>query len=63
MVMEGDPAETALARIEAAMARIEAAASRPITAGDGLVERHERLRGAVSQALSHLDDLIAGHEG
>ena len=61
--MEGDPAELAMTRIEAALARIEAAAARPLAADQGLAERHDRLRGAVSEALSHIDDLLAEHEG
>lgn len=53
----------AMARIDAALARIEAAAARPLAADQGLADRHDRLRSAVSEALSHIDELLAEHEG
>jgi hypothetical protein len=57
--MEGDRAEQALGRIEAALARLEAAAGRVSSQSRELEARHERLRGAVTEALAQLDAMIA----
>jgi hypothetical protein len=66
--MSGDPSSKALARIEAALARIEAAAARPrAPSGDqnlaSLQARHDRLRSAVQDSLTQLDQLIEGAQG
>ena len=58
--MEGDRAEQALARLEAALARLEGAAGKVAGQSRELEARHERLRGAVTDALSQLDAMIAG---
>ncbi len=66
--MAGDQGSRALARIEQALARIEAA-SRSAASDDSarqlrqLEERHSRLRGAVQDSLSQLDQLIEGAQG
>ena len=56
--MDGDQAETAIARIEAALARIEAAAARRRDAQVDLAARHAALKAAVAETLGDLDDLI-----
>lgn len=56
--MDGDQAETAIARIEAALARIEAAAARRRDAQADLAARHAALKAAVAETLGDLDDLI-----
>jgi hypothetical protein len=66
--MDGDRSNTAFARIEAALARIEAAAARPRTAETGgdlmqLQGKHDRLRAAVQDTLTQLDQLIEGAQG
>ena len=66
--MDGDRSNTAFARIEAALARIEAAAARPRsaeTSGDlaQLQGKHDRLRIAVQDTLTQLDQLIEGAQG
>ncbi len=68
--MNGDPAQTAWARIEAALERIERAAAKPrqgnLLLGGGFMDngslaaRHEALRSEVTQVLQQLDGLIAG---
>ena len=63
--MNGDRSEIALARIEAALARLDTAARRPQSSGDGndaaqLIQKHEKLRAAVTQSLRQLDVLICG---
>ena len=58
--MEGDRAEQALDRLEAALARLEAAVGRVAGQNRELQTKHERLRGAVTDALSQLDAMIAG---
>lgn len=59
----GDRIEPAVKRIEAALARISRAADAPAGAQTppsviALVERHERLRENVAQALAQLDRVI-----
>ena len=66
--MDGDPSNTAFARIEAALARIEAAAARPRAAQTGgdlgqLQGKHDRLRAAVQDTLTQLDQMIEGAQG
>ena len=66
--MDGDRSEVMLARIEAALARIEAAARAPRSLDDEgdlaqLHGRHQRLRGAVTEALAQLDTLLEGPRG
>ena len=62
--MTGDRSEAAVQRIEAALARIARAAEAPAVAGTpsanviALVEKHERLRDTVAQALADLDKVI-----
>ena len=58
MPMDGDQAETAIARIEAALARIEAAAARRQHAQADLAARHAALKAAVAETLGDLDDMI-----
>jgi hypothetical protein len=63
--MAGDRTEAAVQRIEAALARIARAADAgrapaaqsPSVAA--LVEKHERLRESVNQAIGELDALLA----
>ena len=57
--MEGASIEKALGRIEAALTRIETAASQTAMQDEGLAERHDRLRAAVTQSLQQLDRLLA----
>jgi hypothetical protein len=66
--MDGDRSERALARIEAALARIEASARAPRSLGDDgeltrLSGRHQRLRGAVTDALAQLDTILESPRG
>lgn len=65
----GDPrAAAAIDRIERALARIESAAGRqPQTTSDSeesqrLREEHLALRGRVAEAISQIDQLLAGRE-
>lgn len=60
--MDGDRTEKALFRIEAALARLETAAARSVGGSGELEARHKQLRSAVTQALSQLDALLAGHK-
>ena len=58
-----------MARIETALERIEAAARQSANAAAGSQEladlrsRHDRLRGAVTDSLVELDQLIEGAQG
>jgi hypothetical protein len=66
--MDGDPSNTAFVRIEVALARIEAAAARPRPADSSgevtqLQGKHDRLRAAVQDTLTQLDQLIEGAQG
>lgn len=66
--MNGDPSNTAFARIESALAQIEAAAARPRAPQTGgeliqLQDKHDRLRAAVQDTLTQLDQLIEGAQG
>lgn len=64
--MTGDRSEAAVQRIEAALARIARAAEAPLPPGGtapaanviALVEKHERLRDNIAQAVADLDKLI-----
>ncbi len=64
--MSGERSSRALARIEAALERIQAAtrnrAAVPASSDElaDLQLRHERLRAAVTDSLSELDQLIEG---
>lgn len=58
--MNEDRSALALARIDAALSRLEAASARAPAGDPALAERHDRLRGEVTRALSDLDALIAG---
>ena len=67
--MEGASIEAAVARIESALTRLNDAAvrqaervatSQTTPTDDGLAERHERLREAVSSSLRQLDSLLRG---
>ncbi|MCB2072193.1 MAG: hypothetical protein H6917_11005 [Novosphingobium sp.] len=60
--MDGASLEKTLGRIDEAIARIERTALRPAPADTDLQERHERLRSAVAQSLSQLDELLAGQQ-
>ncbi|MEZ5737190.1 MAG: hypothetical protein R3E09_15565 [Novosphingobium sp.] len=60
--MDGASLEKTLGRIEEALARIERTAFRPAAADEELQARHERLRNAVTQSLSQLDELLAGQQ-
>ncbi len=67
--MTGDRTELAVQRIEAALARIadaaDAARARPEPSGEiapsvaALVDKHERLRETVAQALGELDAVLS----
>jgi hypothetical protein len=64
--MSGERSSRALARIEAALERIEAATrdgkTATVSSGElaALQMRHERLRAAVTDSLTELDQLIEG---
>jgi hypothetical protein len=58
--MDGDRTHRALLRIDIALARLESAAQQPARSGDGdLAARHARLRGALTEVLGRLDNLIS----
>lgn len=63
-LMAGERTEAAVQRIEAALARIARAADAPRPPAPenpsvaALVERHERLRESVNQAIRELDALL-----
>lgn len=66
--MDGDRTARAKARIEAALARMEAGSHRTTGTADGaeltlLQARHNRLRAAVQDSLTQLDQLIEGAQG
>lgn len=67
--MDEDRTSQALARIDAALARIESGARTVSGLKQGAGElarlqaRHERLRGAVSDGLQQLDQLIESAQG
>ncbi|MDE2436786.1 MAG: hypothetical protein KGM49_11045 [Sphingomonadales bacterium] len=66
--MDGDRTARAMARIEAALARIEAGAQQAGGASGSmelarLEDRHARLRAAVQDSLTELDQLIEGAQG
>ena len=61
--MMGERSEAAMQRIEAALARIARASEQPAQGAAppnvlALVEKHERLRETVAQALADLDAVI-----
>ena len=53
----------ALSRIEQALARIERAAGSQAGTAAAVEARHQRLRGAVTDALRQLDDLLGEARG
>lgn len=58
--MDQPQANPGLARIDAALRRIEAAARARAAAAESLEQRHAALRASMAEAITALDQVIAG---
>ncbi|RSV16360.1 MULTISPECIES: hypothetical protein [Sphingomonas] len=58
--MDQPHANPGLARIDAALRRIEAAARARAAAAESLEQRHAALRASMAEAITALDQVIAG---
>ncbi len=61
--MDVEQSDRLFARIDAALARINTACERLPANDDGLRQRHDDLRSAVTSSLAQLDELIAQQQG